>query len=400
MDAYLATDAALKVNKMKKGEVKVVFDRKCKVKKDEDGIGKVDVMVYLSRSERKYINVGSCKRSEFEKYSRKRNVHSIVSRCENVLSAMPVLKLQMTVENFNTYYEDQTKPISVDNTDDFFKGVDQRQDFIEYFEKCVEEENISKGTRKNKRCTIAALKRFGKIKTFADLTPAKITAFDTWLRDGTRTQVSIYSYHKNLRKVVRRMYQAEMIPRNPYGRISVQHGTCKTRKPLSEAELKMLRDFKLEGKLDRVRDLFIFSAYTGLSFCDVMVFDFKLMAVKEGKMWYIDGSRVKTGGAFYTPILPPAMAVLEKYNYNLPHISNQKCNDYLHLVQAHVGIKKNLTFHIARHSFATMVLSHDIPIENLARMLGHRDVKITQLYAKILHTTIERHCEKLEASLL
>lgn len=63
-------------------------------------------------------------------------------------------------------------------------------------------------------------------------------------------------------------------------------------------------------------------------------------------------------------------------------------------------IRQNLTFHVARHTFATLALSHDVPIENVARMLGHQDIKTTQIYAKVLRSTIERHAEALQGALL
>lgn len=89
------------------------------------------------------------------------------------------------------------------------------------------------------------------------------------------------------------------------------------------------------------------------------------------------------------------MEILKKYNYQLPHISNQKANDNLHLIQDKLNINKPLTTHVARHSFATLCLSYDIPIENVARMMGHSNIKTTQVYARILKTTIERHTEDL-----
>ena len=142
-----------------------------------------------------------------------------------------------------------------------------------------------------------------------------------------------------------------------------------------------MREMKLFHKTAKVRDLFIFSAYTGLAYCDVMAFDFQTMTVKVGDLYFIDGSRIKTGSDYFTPILSPAMAVLKKYNFKLPRISNEKANEYLHLIQARMEMRKNLTFHVARHSFATLALSYDIPIADISKMLGHRDIKVTQIYA-------------------
>ena len=161
-----------------------------------------------------------------------------------------------------------------------------------------------------------------------------------------------------------------------------------------------MRNLKaLNDKLDRVRDLFIFSSYTGLAYCDVMDFDFYTMTVKNGKIYYIDGSRLKTHIKFFTPILKPAMDVLKKYNYKLPHISNQKANDYLKLIRTQLGIHQNLTFHVAGHSFATLALSHNIPMDNVAKMLGHTNIKTTQLYAKVLKKTLENNSERLSGEI-
>lgn len=124
------------------------------------------------------------------------------------------------------------------------------------------------------------------------------------------------------------------------------------------------------------------------------------MTEKSGDLYYMDGSRMKTGSNFFTPILQPAMEVLKKYNFVLPKISNQKANDYLHLLESRANINKPLTFHVARHSFATLSLSHDVPIEKVARMLGHQDIKTTQIYAKILKSTIERHSVDLSKAII
>lgn len=86
------------------------------------------------------------------------------------------------------------------------------------------------------------------------------------------------------------------------------------------------------------------------------------------------------------------MNVLKKYKRKLPIISNEKYNDYLHVVESHLGLNKPLTSHVARHTFATTVaLAHDVPIESVSKMLGHKDIKTTQIYAKVLKSTIERN---------
>lgn len=119
----------------------------------------------------------------------------------------------------------------------------------------------AKRTRKHKICAIETVRTFGKLNTYGDLTPKNIIAFDNWLHDGTRTDVTCYGYHKKIHKWVRQLYQMGEIPQDPYQVVTLKRGKCREREPLTELELKLMRNYKFEGKLARVRDLFIFAAY-------------------------------------------------------------------------------------------------------------------------------------------
>lgn len=379
---------------MKKKElVNVVFDRRKLYAKR--GMAYLEVMVYLGRKGRRYITVCTSTPETWEQDAQSAETLEIISNCQKILSAMEVLGEEMTMENFNRHYLGEDKEETTEETDDR-----SSQDFIAYCEEALAAEDIKIGTRKHKQVVIDAVKTYGKLKTYGDLPPKNILAFDRWLHNGERSDVTIYGYHKRLKKWVGELARLDEIPRNPYKIVSVTRGKSKERQPLLESELKKMRDYPFDGKLERVRDLFIFSAYTGLAFCDVQNFDYQSMTVKEGDLVFIDGNRIKTDTKFFTPILAPAMEVLKKYEFKLPKISNQKANDYLHLIQAQLGIKKNLTFHVARHSFATLALAHDVPIENVARMLGHEDIRTTQIYAKVLRTTIERHATALQGAII
>lgn len=384
---------------MQKKFVDVVYDRRKEVAKK--GVGTLDIRVYIGRNSRKYHNLGKFAPNEWEEVANSPEARAIIKKSEQVLTMMEFLKEDMTVENFNNhYYEEEVRQVKEIVPELSIEEKAASKDFIAYCEQALAAENIALGTRKHKQVVIDALIRYGKILTYADLTPKNLMAFDKWLRNGERTDVTIFGYHKRLKKWVGELERLEEIPRNPYKLVSFNRGKCKEREPLLESELKLMRDAKLDPKLERVRDLFIFSAYTGLAFCDTQAFDYEKMTITEANMTFIDGSRIKTDTKFFTPILAPAMDVLKKYNYQLPHLSNQKANDYLHLIQQLLGIKKNLTFHVARHSFATLALAHDVPIENVARMLGHEDIRTTQIYAKILKTTIERHATNLQSAII
>ena len=382
---------------MRRNAVKVVFDRRKEAAKK--GCGYVDVVVNLGKKVRKYILIGTSTSAEWAHDAESADVKSVVDKCEKILATMEVLGEESNIENFNNHFYEKEE---VEEPELSLAEQSANKDFIAYCEEALAAEDIKIGTRKHKQVVIDAVKTYGRLKTYGDLTPKNILAFDRWLHNGERSDVTIYGYHKRLKKWVGELARLEEIPRNPYKIVSITRGKCKERQPLLESELKKMRDADFEDnvKLERVRDLFIFSAYTGLAFCDTQAFDYKSMTVQEGNMTFIDGSRIKTDTQYFTPILAPAMEVLKKYDFKLPRISNQKANDYLHLIQAQLGIKKPLTFHVARHSFATLALAHDVPIENVARMLGHEDIRTTQIYAKVLHTTIERHASNLQSAII
>ena len=380
-------------------QVKLVFDRKGSVAKT--GTGKIEICIYLKAGERKYETVGASTPDEWEIVAQSKTVVSKIKHYENVIQAMKVLGEEMTMENFNKHiFVSETK--TPDSTDGkhMFKGNDQRQNFTEFIENYLEKEGLRDGSRRNIVVVIDSLKESKIIKTFEDLTPSNLIRYDEYLHEqGDKSLATIYNYHKKLHKYTHILWRNEMIPSDPYNHVQFKRGSYKERRPLTEDELLILRGAQLTDKLDRVRDLFIFMAYTGLAYIDMCHFDFQTMAEKKGDLYYIDGERVKTGSKFYAPILPPAQAVLEKYNYKLPVITNQKLNDYLDLVREKLNIKKKITCHVARHSFATLLLTYNFTVEKTARALGHKDIKTTQIYAKVLKKTIEDSTEKLVSSI-
>jgi site-specific recombinase XerD len=147
-----------------------------------------------------------------------------------------------------------------------------------------------------------------------------------------------------------------------------------------------------------VRDIFLFSCYTGLAYADVeKLKKTDIVTGNDGGQWLIS-RRQKTDITARIPLLPAALSIINKHanhskcvakNLVLPVLTNQKMNDYLKIIANQCCITKTLTFHIARHTFATTVtLSNGVPIETVSKMLGHRNLKTTQHYAKILDKKI------------
>ena len=180
------------------------------------------------------------------------------------------------------------------------------------------------------------------------------------------------------------------------------------RTALTEHELGILQNksFSIE-RLKLVKDIFIFSCYTGLAYVDVQKLKRSEINIGvDGEKW-IFTKRQKTDSSSRIPLLPAALEILENYQEHpqckfqdkvLPVLSNQKMNSYLKEIADVCGIQKNLTYHIARHTFATTVtLSNGVPIETVSKMLGHRNLKTTQHYAKILDKKISEDMKNLRA---
>jgi len=150
--------------------------------------------------------------------------------------------------------------------------------------------------------------------------------------------------------------------------------------------------------LNEVRDIFVFCCYTGLAYTDVqnLTGDNIQIGIDGSKWIFIE--RQKTGTDSKVPLLPIAEDILEKYKENpycvnsdklLPVKSNQKVNAYLKEIATICDIKKNITFHIARHTFATTVtLTNNVPIESVSSMFGHKNIKTTQIYSKVVEKKV------------
>lgn len=398
---------------MTQSYVSVVFDRKKKANTNKSGKGKIELYIRLNRECRKYLTIGECTPKEWKAGLFASEANEKRSTYELKIVGFVKSGVEQSADNFTRFLDmcDESKKktdvVSVAPKAPAVKRKRGRpknplkESFLDFMRDEIIKEHTKDSTKRQKLVALDALTRYGKIKTFEDLTPPKLKAWDEWLReDGTRSDPAVHNYHKRTKPYVRLAYEKGIIEKEPYSMCHFPRGKSKERRPLTEAELKRLREAELPEKEAKVRDLFIFAAYTGLAFCDVMEFNFKTMAEQSGDMYFIDGSRLKTGTNFFTPILPPAMEVLQRYDFKLPKISNQKANDYLHIIESRLGIKKSMTFHVARHSFATLSLSHDVPIEKVARMLGHTDIKTTQIYAKILKTTVEKHAIALSNAIM
>ena len=150
------------------------------------------------------------------------------------------------------------------------------------------------------------------------------------------------------------------------------------------------------SSLAHARDLFIFQMYTGMAYADTQAFNIADYAYVDGH-WQRTAERIKTGVPYVSRLLPPAVEVLQRNSFRLPQLSNQKYNVALKNLGDAAGIRKRLTSHMARHTFATWALQHGVPIEIVSRMLGHTDIAMTQRYAKVLAEDVTAQFTALES---
>ena len=200
--------------------------------------------------------------------------------------------------------------------------------------------------------------------------------------------VTTNGYCQKIKTIVQFGIDNGRISINPFSGIRLRKGE-KSVQFLTEEEVAKIRttDFHNES-LNRVRDLFVFQAASGLSYCDMAKLTPEDYQQAPNGQYYIHDTRNKTGIYFTSVILEDGVDILRKYDFRLPMISNQKVNSYLKVIRDICGIDKPIFSHVARHTYATRCLNRGIRLEVVARLLGHSTTKLTQHYAKLLDKSI------------
>ena len=234
-----------------------------------------------------------------------------------------------------------------------------------------------------------------------------INDFDFYLRNTKNcNNNSTIKYIRNFGKIVKQCCVNGWIEKDPFLNYKGKVREIE-RIYLSEKEIEAVlnKEFKIK-RLELVRDMFIFSCFTGLAYIDVFNLTLSNIIIGiDGEKW-ISTHRQKTESASKIPILPVTQMIIDKYENHpqcineqrlLPILSNQKMNAYLKELADICEIDKELTFHIARHTFATTVtLTNGVPIESVSKMLGHKNLRTTQHYAKVLDKKVSEDMKILK----
>ena len=290
---------------------------------------------------------------------------------------------------------------------------------VDWIKERAKQLSVSKGTRMKYFTLCNKMLEYGKILRWQDLSVEAIYDFDTWLHQQdvhlSENQIKagmeprkmgdtgVSAYHKSLRAMLNRALKMGKIDANPYDRLrgEFRKDVTENTEFLSEEEIAAIESLHpIRGtQMAMARDLFVFQIYTGLAYSDTQAFDIGDYKLIDG-VWKNTGERIKTGVAYTSQLLPPVVEILEKYNWQVPHLDNADYNRCLKALGMACGIERPLHSHMARHTFATWMLRHGVPIEHVSKMLGHTNITQTQRYAKIvaadIHDDFDRIAEEMK----
>lgn len=279
-------------------------------------------------------------------------------------------------------------------------------DHLATVNKNLGQRGFSMGTRKAHTSldgVMRAYLRFQKMNDIelSQLRPAFANKFIAWMRSERKyTQNYIVRNLSHLKMVIDGEKREGYLNANPFENMVEPKESPGAITFLTEAEIQSITNNPLlVGHLERVADAFLLQCFTGLAYCDLKRFEPQKHITKLKGRWVIQYCRQKNSSFFTIPVLPQTLLLLDKYNGQVPVVSNQKMNAYLKVIAKTVGIHKRLTTHVGRKTAGTYLLNNDVPLEVVSKILGHGSVKTTEkIYAFLLQDTILRTTAHLIAA--
>lgn len=355
-------------------------------KTDKKGLAPIEVsilingkreLITLPRKERPeaFKNAISSRRgSDIKDY-----VEAVRKRINEITTEMMEEKLELNTATLKRYFQHGgVKHFTIENLFD---------EYLAIVAKKAESEVTQKTFRKYELARDKFYTVIDKELPVTSITSDVIAEFMRVLRKDYN-QVTANGYMVKIRSIGKYAMSKGLLKINPFIGLRIRRGEMEV-EFLSEAELNKIRDtdFKNEA-LNRIRDIFVFQACSGLSYCDMAALEPSDIQYNNTGQPFIHKRRAKTNVFFTSVILPDGVEVLKKYNNKLPIITNTKYNASLKFIKDICQIQKPLHTHIARHTYATLCLNRGIRLEVVSKLLGHTNTRITQHYAKMLQQNI------------
>lgn len=318
---------------MKAVTIKVVFDRKhISDTKTKKGLVQIRVtvdgkQVFLSTGIKVFKNQWDAGK-ERVKNSMQSSIYNNV--IDDYLNKIIDYRDKCARENIAFDFERMKAVVSNDDTENFLSFMEKR---------ITERKDIRESTRKTHKSALSALKQFGGIVYYSDLTFANIRLFDDWLRGNGVRQTTVWSRHKLLKTYINEAIKFGKVKENPYLGFKVNRGKSEEGRYITEEEMKGIMQCKLPASLEKVRDLMIVEFYTGLAVSDLMRFDLSKIMEINGHKALLD-TRKKTDEHYYIMLFEPVLKVLEKYHNKLPSMTMQQYNMRMKVVADYAGIDK------------------------------------------------------------
>lgn len=328
----------------------VVWDHRGRVKKGAEG--PLEVRVTINRKPY-YINTGVRVRERqwaFDKIVNHSQADELNKRLAILLGKI-MAKVNIAIDTHTDIDIAQIRR-------EVWSG-DNDQALIDWLNDEVKVLSVKDGTRKHYRTLVTRMREFGKMLSWKDVTVDNIYNWDAWLHElsgnnGKITQSGVWNYHRYLKYLLNRAMRVGKLTSNPYTTLrgEFSRGDSENTEYLTEEEMRKILDFSpTPGTwMERAKDLFVFQMYTGMAYSDTQAFDISNYKNVNGR-WEIVGRRIKTGEPFVNVLLPPVVEVLEKYNIQVPKISNTVYNRELKIIGKELGISTKMHTHLARHTF-------------------------------------------------
>jgi len=359
---------------------------------------KVEACIYYA-GKRRYLSTGVTL-PENATFS-----NGTVARCatapslnKTLNSAMNSLQAQLQKQIDKEVFDISAFSLSLkSNNDSFFEwGLEK-----------ISEQKIKQSTKDELRKILTRWQEKG-IENFADLTPDRIGKAVRQM-EQTLMATTVRNYLTALGKFVRIALNEKIIVENPLDYVARPKGKTREINYLTREELELVENLELNPLQSKARDMFVFACYTGLAYSDLVKIRREDIIHTKGKPYIIDKRR-KTGSVYKLRLLPKAMEILRRHDYNLALMKNSAANKLLASMEKKIdgevkkkdknsAFKKHLTMHVGRHTFATLALSSGVRIETVSRMLAHANITTTQIYAKVLQKDVDEGFDILEGKM-
>lgn len=379
----------------------VVYNRKKKLL--SNGTALIQIEAYLN-CKKKYFSTGIyITPDQWDNKHRKVKNHPNALKLNRQIADF-VAKLQ----SIELDRRNAGKPFTLDILNEFLKGKFTNS-FIDFMQSEIEADRTSApATITGHLTTLKTLKKFKKDILFDELTFELLTDFEKFLyNEGLHTN-TVSKYFHNIRKFVNLAINKDLFELNkyPFRKFKIRNETT-SREYLTPEEVTAIEMLKIPEEkkhLEKVRDMFLFSCYTGLRFSDVSALNVDSLRINDGNLW-IETTMIKTTEPIRIPIYllfnGKPTEILNRYirpdrKYIFDELTNQYVNRCLKEIAAMAGVNKWVTFHTARHTNATYLLYKGVNITTVQKLLGHKKLQTTQIYSKVMDKTIINELEAVE----